>query len=33
MPTLSDTKVKSAKPSEKSYKLFDRDGLFLLVNP
>lgn len=28
---LSDTKIRTAKPREKDYKLFDGDGLFLLV--
>lgn len=28
---LSDTKVKSAKPAEKDYKLYDERGLFMLV--
>jgi len=30
---LTDTKIRSIKPSEKSVKLFDGDGLFLLVTP
>ncbi len=30
---LSDAKVRNAKPREKQYKLFDGDGLFLLVTP
>lgn len=30
---LNDTKVRNAKPREKSYKLFDERGLFLLVMP
>lgn len=30
---LTDTKVRSAKPKNKQYKLFDGDGLFLLVSP
>ncbi len=30
---LSDTKVRSSKPSNKQIKLFDGDGLFLLVTP
>jgi integrase len=29
---LSDPAVRNAKPSDKSYKLVDRDGLYLLVN-
>jgi hypothetical protein len=32
MPMLSDTKIKSVKPKDKPFKLYDRDGLFLLVN-
>ncbi|MBN1654241.1 MAG: integrase arm-type DNA-binding domain-containing protein [Deltaproteobacteria bacterium] len=33
--SLSDARIRSAKPKEKSYKLFDRGGLglYLLVNP
>lgn len=30
---LTDTKVRTAKPQEKEYKLFDGGGLFLLVSP
>lgn len=30
---LSDTKIRNAKPKSKQYKLFDGDGLFLLVSP
>src|SRR5215467_4101069 len=30
---LNDTKVRNAKPREKSYKLFDERGLYLLVTP
>lgn len=30
---LSDTKARNAKPKEKQYKLFDSNGLFLLVAP
>lgn len=30
---LTDTKIKNAKPKEKPYKLFDGDGLFVLVQP
>ena len=29
--SLSDVKIKNSKPREKDYKLFDGDGLFLLV--
>lgn len=30
---LSDTKIRNAKPQEKLYKLTDRDGLTLFINP
>jgi integrase len=30
---LSDLKIKTAKPTEKPYKLFDGEGLFLFVSP
>lgn len=30
---LSDTKIRSIKPTEKLQKLFDGGGLFLLVTP
>lgn len=30
---LTDIKVKNAKPGDKAYKLFDKDGLFLFVSP
>jgi integrase len=30
---LSDTKIRGAKPKERPYKLFDGDGLFLIVHP
>jgi len=30
---LTDTKTRNAKPKDKQYKLFDSDGLFLLVSP
>lgn len=33
MPKLSDTKIRGAKPKTKPYKLFDQDGLFLLITP
>src|SRR5262245_5680246 len=33
MPKLSDTKISAAKPRGKPYKLFDSDGLFLVVTP
>ena len=31
--SLTDTKIRSAKPREKSYKLYDEKGLYLQVNP
>lgn len=33
MTMLTDAKVRSAKPRPKQYKLYDRDGLYLLVTP
>jgi hypothetical protein len=33
MPTLTELRVKAAKPGEKPYKLFDQRGLFVLVTP
>ena len=30
---LIDTKIRNAKPKDKQYKLFDRDGLFMIVTP
>ena len=30
---LSDSSVRTLKPNEKRFKVYDRDGLFLLVNP
>lgn len=30
---LTDLKVKKLKPKDKPYKVFDFDGLFILVNP
>ena len=30
---LTDTAIRATKPREKPYKVYDRDGLFLLVNP
>lgn len=30
---LSDTKIRSIKPSDKPYKLADGGGLYLLINP
>ena len=31
--TLTDTTIRATKPSKRPYKVYDRDGLFLLVNP
>jgi hypothetical protein len=31
MPTLTEPRIKAAKPAEKPYKLFDERGLFLFV--
>lgn len=31
--SLTDTKIKKAKPKDKQYKLYDERGLFLLVSP
>ena len=33
MPLLTEVRLRSAKPREKPYKLFDELGLFLLVMP
>jgi hypothetical protein len=30
---LTDTAIRATKPGKKSFKVYDRDGLFLLVNP
>lgn len=30
---LTDTKIRTAKPREKEYKLFDGDGLYILITP
>lgn len=30
---LSDSKCEAAKPRDKDYKLFDGQGLFLLIKP
>lgn len=30
---LSDTAVRNAKPREKAFKLYDEDGLFIIVRP
>ncbi|TCW17570.1 uncharacterized protein DUF4102 [Raoultella sp. BIGb0138] len=31
--SLNDTKIRSLKPSDKSFKISDSHGLYLLVNP
>src|SRR6185437_16235381 len=33
MPVLSEAKIRSARPKERAYKLFDERGLFMLVTP
>jgi integrase len=33
MPKLTDTKIRNTKPRAKSFKLYDSDGLFLIVKP
>jgi hypothetical protein len=33
MPSLSEAKIRSARPRERAYKLYDERGLFLLVTP
>src|SRR5688572_28471280 len=33
MPKLSDTRIRAAKPKARPYKLYDSDGLFLIINP
>jgi hypothetical protein len=30
---LTDTAIRGTKPGQKPFKVYDRDGLFLLVNP
>ncbi len=30
---LTDTEIKGTKPQEKAFKLYDREGLFLLIKP
>jgi hypothetical protein len=30
---LTDTAIRLTKPGDKPFKLYDRDGLLLLVNP
>ena len=32
MPTLTELRVKAAKPAEKPYKLFDQRGLFMRLS-
>jgi hypothetical protein len=31
--SMTDTKIRKAKPKEKQYKLYDQDGLFMIVAP
>lgn len=31
--SLTDTKIRNAKPQAKQYKIFDRDGLFMIITP
>lgn len=31
--SLTDTKIRNAKPQDKQYKIFDRDGLFMIIAP
>ena len=33
MPTLSEAKIRTSKPGERTYKVFDERGLFMLVTP
>src|SRR5215469_2882673 len=33
MPVLSEARIRSARPQERAYKLFDERGLFMLVTP
>jgi len=30
---LTDNRIQGTKPRQKLFKMYDRDGLFLLVNP
>jgi hypothetical protein len=30
---LTDLTIRAAKPKDKSFKIYDRHGLFLLINP
>ena len=32
MPQLSDTRIRNAKPKDKSYKIFDERGLYLIID-
>jgi hypothetical protein len=33
IPVLNEAKIRSARPQERAYKLFDERGLFMLVTP
>ena len=33
MPPLTDTAIKQAKPKDKTYRLYDRDGMYLEISP
>ena len=33
MPRLSDTSIRAARPRPKPYKLFDIEGLYLIIQP
>lgn len=33
MPRLTDAQIKAARPAERPFKLYDEDGLFVLVHP
>lgn len=33
MPLLSEVKIRASRPREKSYKVWDDRGLFMLVTP
>jgi integrase len=33
LPKLSDTKIRAAKPRQKPFKMFDTDGLYLVITP
>lgn len=32
MAQLSDTRIRNAKPKDKSYKIFDERGLYLIID-